>query len=145
MALQPLWTLAAFQFHNPRQSIGLLGREISPSQGRYLHRTTQTQNKRRQTSMPRVGFEPKIPVFASAKTVHALHREATVMASDLCYATKLSKFDDAAVGSVHSCTLSRDISRTVRGNRTQFMVTGFVLIRSTNFYTSKNPSPNLKK
>jgi hypothetical protein len=27
------------------------------------HRTTQTQNKRTQTSMPRVGFEPTIPVF----------------------------------------------------------------------------------
>jgi hypothetical protein len=28
------------------QAVGLLGRGISPSQGRYLHRTTQTQNKR---------------------------------------------------------------------------------------------------
>jgi hypothetical protein len=27
------------------------------------HRITQTQNKRTQTSMPRVGFEPMIPVF----------------------------------------------------------------------------------
>jgi hypothetical protein len=45
------------------QSVGLLGRIISQSQGRYLYRTTQTQNKRTQTSMPRVGFEPTIPVF----------------------------------------------------------------------------------
>jgi hypothetical protein len=37
-----------------------------------MHRTTQTQNKRRQTSMPRVGFEPKTPVFERAKTIHAL-------------------------------------------------------------------------
>jgi hypothetical protein len=29
-------------------------------------RTTQTQNKRTQTSMPRVGFEHKIPVFGRA-------------------------------------------------------------------------------
>jgi hypothetical protein len=35
-----------------RQSVVLLERGISPTQGRYLHRTTQTQNKRRQTSMP---------------------------------------------------------------------------------------------
>jgi hypothetical protein len=35
------------------------------------HRTTQTQNKRTQTSMPRVGFEPTIPVFQRAKMVHA--------------------------------------------------------------------------
>jgi hypothetical protein len=34
------------------QTVGLLGRGISPSQGRYLHTTTQTQNKRTQTSMP---------------------------------------------------------------------------------------------
>jgi hypothetical protein len=32
-----------------------------------IHRTTQTQNKRKQTSMPRVGFEPKIPLFERAK------------------------------------------------------------------------------
>jgi hypothetical protein len=36
------------------------------------HRTAQTQNKRTQTSMPRVGFETTIPVFERAKTVHTL-------------------------------------------------------------------------
>jgi hypothetical protein len=35
----------SFQFLNPTQSVGLLGRWISPSQGCYLRRTTQTQNK----------------------------------------------------------------------------------------------------
>jgi hypothetical protein len=40
------------------------------------HITTQTQNKRTQTSMPRVGFEATIPVFERAKTVHALDRSA---------------------------------------------------------------------
>jgi hypothetical protein len=29
--------------------------------------------------MIRVGFEPMIPVFVRAKTVHVLHRAATVM------------------------------------------------------------------
>jgi hypothetical protein len=43
------------------------------------HRTTQTQNKRTQTSMPRVRFEPTIPVFQRAKTVHALGHAATVV------------------------------------------------------------------
>jgi hypothetical protein len=38
-----------------------------------------TQNKRTQTSMPRVGFEPTIPVFEWAKTVPALDRVATVI------------------------------------------------------------------
>jgi hypothetical protein len=41
------------------------------------HRTTQTHNKSTQTSMPRVGFEPTIPVFERTKTVHALDRVAT--------------------------------------------------------------------
>jgi hypothetical protein len=31
--------------------------------------------------MPRVGFEPMIPVFERAKTVHALDRAATVIGS----------------------------------------------------------------
>jgi hypothetical protein len=43
------------------------------------HRTTQTQNKRIQTSMPRVGLEATIPAFERAKTVHALARAATVI------------------------------------------------------------------
>jgi hypothetical protein len=38
------------------------------------HRTAQTQNKRTQTSMPRVGLECTIPVFERGKTVHALDR-----------------------------------------------------------------------
>jgi hypothetical protein len=42
-------------------------------------RTTQTQNKRTQTFIPRVGFEPTIPVFERAKTVHALNLAATVI------------------------------------------------------------------
>jgi hypothetical protein len=43
------------------------------------HRTTQTQNKRTQTSMPRMRFEPTTPVFERRKTVHALDRAATVI------------------------------------------------------------------
>jgi hypothetical protein len=42
-----------------------------------VHRTTQTQNKRTQTSMPQVGFEPMISLFEQAKTVHALDRAVT--------------------------------------------------------------------
>jgi hypothetical protein len=53
------------------QSVVLLGRGISPPQGRYLHRTTQTQNKSRNTSMSWMGFEFTVPVFEGAKTVHA--------------------------------------------------------------------------
>jgi hypothetical protein len=41
-------------------------------------RTAQTENKRTQTSMPKVGFEPTIPVFEREKIVHASDRAATV-------------------------------------------------------------------
>jgi hypothetical protein len=37
---------------------------------------TQTQNKRRHTSIPQVEFEPTIPAFERGKTVHALYRAA---------------------------------------------------------------------
>jgi hypothetical protein len=43
------------------------------------HRTIQTQNKRTHTSMPRVVFEPMIPLLKRAKTVHTLDRAATVI------------------------------------------------------------------
>jgi hypothetical protein len=43
------------------------------------HRTAQTQNIHTQTSMLQVGFEPMIPVFERAKTVHALDCTATVI------------------------------------------------------------------
>jgi hypothetical protein len=41
------------------------------------HRTTQTHNKRRQASMPRVVFEPTILLIKQPKKVHASNREAT--------------------------------------------------------------------
>jgi hypothetical protein len=66
----------SLQFLNLRQSIGPLGRGISPSQGRYL---TQTQNKHNQTSMHWVAFEPTIPVSERAKTFHALDRATSVI------------------------------------------------------------------
>jgi hypothetical protein len=43
------------------------------------HRTTQTQKKCTQTSVPRVGFEPTIPVFKWTKKIHALDGEAPVI------------------------------------------------------------------
>jgi Na+-transporting methylmalonyl-CoA/oxaloacetate decarboxylase gamma subunit len=46
-------------------------------------RPTPTQGTN--TSMPRVGFEPTIPAFERAKTVHALDRAATVIGTSLFY------------------------------------------------------------
>jgi hypothetical protein len=53
------------------------------------HRTTQTQNKRRQTSMPRVGFEPTIPAFERAKAVHASDRAVTAIGPLQAYIRKI--------------------------------------------------------
>jgi hypothetical protein len=43
------------------------------------HKTAQTQNKRTQSSMPRVRFEPTTPVFEQAKTDYALDHATTII------------------------------------------------------------------
>jgi hypothetical protein len=52
------------------QSVGRFRQGISPSQGRYVH----TEQHKHRINANRVGFEPTIPVFERAKTVHALDR-----------------------------------------------------------------------
>jgi FAD synthase len=74
------WPLIQFRNHFS-QPVGLRGRVINTSEGRYLN---TGQHKQRinaythETSMTYVGFEPTIPASERAKTVHALDREATV-------------------------------------------------------------------
>jgi hypothetical protein len=83
MAVQPFfgpWPLLKF-CNLFTQTVGLLGRVISPMQGRCLHTGQHTRNKRTQTSVPSVGFETTIPAFERAKTFHALGRAATVIGS----------------------------------------------------------------
>jgi hypothetical protein len=92
VALQPFvgpWSLLQFRNHFT-QLVGLLGRGISPSQGHYLHTqdNTNTEQTHTQTSMPWVGFEPTIPAFKRAKTVHALDRAGTVIRLLLPYFTE---------------------------------------------------------
>jgi hypothetical protein len=50
--------------------------------------TTQTNNKRRQTSMPPARFELTTPVFQRAKTVYALNCETTVI-GDITLCSKI--------------------------------------------------------
>jgi hypothetical protein len=69
-----------FSFMIILQTVGLLGRVISSSQGLYLN------TGQHQTSMPCVGFERTIPASERAKTVHTLDRSATVTGSDNGYA-----------------------------------------------------------
>jgi hypothetical protein len=45
-----------------------------------------TQKKRGQTSMPRAGFEPAIPMFERPKTVRALGCAAIGTGNNVCYA-----------------------------------------------------------
>jgi hypothetical protein len=88
-ALRSPWALAsAFQFHDhftdgrtPWTSDQLVARPLPK------HRTTQTQNKHRDTptSMPCVGFEHTIPAFERTKTVHALDRSANVIGHQPAY------------------------------------------------------------
>jgi hypothetical protein len=83
--------VSRFFFHsflNISQTVGLLGRVISPSQRRYPN---TGQHKHRintythQTSMPWLGFKPTIPASERAKTVHALDGSAAVTGFLTCY------------------------------------------------------------
>jgi hypothetical protein len=78
--LLPLRSFVLLQFLNPK-TIGRTPWTGDQPDARSLptHRTTQTHNKRTQTSMPWVGFEPTIPVFERPKAFHALGRAATVI------------------------------------------------------------------
>jgi hypothetical protein len=81
-----LWLYSHFAGPVPCfQSIGLLGRGISPSLGRYLHTEQHKHNKHTQTSMSWVRFEPTILAFERAKTVHAFNRSATVTGNSRAY------------------------------------------------------------
>jgi hypothetical protein len=95
-----------------RQLVGLLGRGISPSLGRYLHRKTQAQNKRRQTSMLRVEFELMVPVSERAKTFHTLDRAAIVTGTFQIYKLKRikSKFNELCAFATHTIKLSSTVT-----------------------------------
>jgi hypothetical protein len=95
--LLPLWSIGHpwnILFHFSLlilgESVGLHGWGNSQSQGRYVHRTTETQNKCRQTSMPCAGVVPTIPLLERANTVHDLYGAATVI--DLRIHTRINTF-----------------------------------------------------
>jgi hypothetical protein len=66
----PWNALCYFSFLILGQSVGLLGRRMSPSQGSYLHRINADIHAL-------MGFEPTMPAFERAKTIHALDRADT--------------------------------------------------------------------
>jgi hypothetical protein len=89
IALQPLagtWPFFSFVIFF---TVGLLGRTISSSQGRYLHtRQHKYRKMHTQTSMTCVGFEPTNPAFEWAKAVHALDRAAALIGTVICNSKK---------------------------------------------------------
>jgi hypothetical protein len=83
------WTLADFSVSWSTQSVGLLGREISRSQGLYLHTEQHKHRINAHTYLLEVGLEPMIPAFERAKRVHALDRAVTVIGMHAILSTPL--------------------------------------------------------
>jgi hypothetical protein len=78
-----------FSFLIYTQTVGLLGREIRPLQGRYLH-TEQHKHRINARRHPCLEWDSN-PVFERAETVHALDRAATVISSELSGSIKYWK------------------------------------------------------
>jgi hypothetical protein len=93
------------------QTVGLLGRVISPSQGLYPN---TGQHKHRinthtyQTFMPCVGFEPTIPAPERVKVVHALDRWATMTGLFWNSSTEIHTFATRKLQSLRELTHSTD-------------------------------------
>jgi hypothetical protein len=85
MALQPSLDLGRFFNFLILYTVGRTPWTEDQPVARLLptHRTTRTQNKRTQTSMSRLGFEPTTPVFERTKRVYVLDRAATVFGSQI--------------------------------------------------------------
>jgi hypothetical protein len=104
MALQPFvgpWPL--FQTLNLfTESVRLLGRGDQPvASSLTVNRVAQTQNKRTQTSMSQVGFEPRVLVFERAKTVNALDRTANVIGLNPLQPILLTDYPLQSCASIH--------------------------------------------
>jgi hypothetical protein len=75
------------------------------------HWALQTQNKRTQKFMHLVGFEPTMPVFERAKTVHALDRASSVLGN---HTRSFLKVFSPYIKSVQAC---QSEYRKIVGNR----------------------------
>jgi hypothetical protein len=88
---------------------------ISPPQGRYLHTGQHKYNKRIQTSMPRVGFEPTIPALERGKRVHTLDWAATVVDA-LCGSVETTHQESSPDGNYKGPEMHRKFSLAVDAN-----------------------------
>jgi hypothetical protein len=88
MALQPfVGSLQLYQFFDPIHGRTFWTGDQPDARALPTHRTTQTQNRRIQTSMP----QPTIPASEGAKTVDAFDRSATAIG--LTYITNINSRD----------------------------------------------------
>jgi hypothetical protein len=125
MAVQPfvgVWPLFQFLdlYHSRWDSLD----GGSASRKAPAHRTTQTQNKCKQTSMLQVGFKPTIPTFERAKTVHALDCATTVLGTIItshlnCNSTSLASIF------LHSDQLSISKTYTIKTPLQKISVASF--------------------
>jgi hypothetical protein len=130
------WTSAAFSVSwSFTQTVGLLGMVIGPSQGRYLH----TEHHHRQRSMPRVGFEPKIPSFDQAKRVYALDRAAIVIGAICQYTSANHESDESQADIPCDLTLSILLSADYRNLVLRISETDILLKGN---YLRNSPSSN---
>jgi hypothetical protein len=88
------WTLAAFSVCWTSSTVGRTPWAANQLVARPLpaYRAAQTQNRRKQTSMPQVEFKSTVPMFESAKTVHSLDRMATVIGMILLRSSQKATF-----------------------------------------------------
>jgi hypothetical protein len=77
------WNAVSLQFLNHKTVGRTPWTEAQPVARPLPTHRTQTQNIRRQTSMPWVGFEPTITVFERAKAFHSFNRAAALISAYL--------------------------------------------------------------
>jgi hypothetical protein len=81
--------------------------------------------------MPSVGFEPTIPVFERAKTVHALDCAATVIGY------KKAAWDKCNTYIFFTYFLSRDLAKKLKSQRDVFKPKGFFPLKENCYIIVK--------
>jgi hypothetical protein len=104
------------------------------------HRTTQTQNKLTQTSMPLVGFEPKIPVFERAKTGHDLDCAATAI--DRMFIHQARNHQEGKMNSFEMCIIRKIVHEfyaTEKDMHKKLQLNSVALVRKRTIPTERPP------
>jgi hypothetical protein len=98
-------------------SVSLDGKSTCHKAATYTQ-SNNKQNKRTQMPIPWVGFEPMIPMFEEAKTVHALGRAATVIGLILTFSMTSDERFWSIITLRHTfCSHGGDYEKWFRGGR----------------------------